>query len=360
MIAPRRGDAERYPPPGVDSTGVPFPESTTPDAPYPEAQRPAYAPEAERHAVQETAGDTGGSQLSPHERALRSTVRLTVETSNFKDIATGTIIDTHGDEALVVTCGHVFRDSAGKGEITVEFCGVPGASPVKGQLITYDASHRDIALVAIRPGAAVTTMRVAPEGFAVHERMSVFSVGCNNGGPATVAESRVSGINRYLGPPNIEVSGEPVQGRSGGGLFSADGLLIGICNAADHGSNEGIYGALTTIHEQLAQIGLNRLFDPRLAQNEPREPRQPPPAQPSAPLLPHLPPAMPTSASAIAADYREPAGGDVEVIFIVRPRDGSGHGDTLTIRNPSPELLRMMQRESQQAEPPIIRAQSLQ
>ena len=33
---------------------------------------------------------------------------------------TGTLIDSRGDEILILTCGHIFRDSKGKGPITVD------------------------------------------------------------------------------------------------------------------------------------------------------------------------------------------------------------------------------------------------
>ena len=63
-------------------------------------------------------------------------------------------------------------------------------------------------------------------------------------------------MDKYLGPANVQVAGQPVQGRSGGGLFAVDGTLIGVCNAADPADNEGLFAALPTIHEQLEEAGL--------------------------------------------------------------------------------------------------------
>ena len=47
------------------------------------------------------------------------------------------------------------------------------------------------------------------------------SVGCNNGEDPTVQRSRINSLDRFLGPPNLQVAGQPIIGRSGGGLFSA-------------------------------------------------------------------------------------------------------------------------------------------
>jgi S1-C subfamily serine protease len=302
-------------------------------------------------AVGGAAAKTAADKYSPQERALRASVRLTVESPSGNDIGSGTIIDTHGGEALVVTCGHIFRESAGKGPITVEFCGLSGAAPVQGKVISYDASKRDIALVAIRPPVEVEPVRVAPAGFLVGKRQPVFSVGCDNGGPARVVDSHVSGINRYLGPPNVEVAGQPTQGRSGGGLFNAEGQLIGICNAADPAEDEGIYAALSIVHDQLQQAGLRQLFAAV-------ETTHSTPGAAPSPRDPETP----------GADRFAEAGSGTEVIFIVRPRDAAGRGEAITIRNPSPQLLELMRRELSQASAggsrggeyggPIVRGQS--
>lgn len=93
----------------------------------------------------------------------------------------------------------------------------------------------------------------------------MFSIGCNHGGEPTVIRSHITSIDRYLNAPNIEVAGMPVLGRSGGGLFTKDGRLIGVCNAADEVDNEGIYAGLASLHWQLDRIGLSRVYQPGAA-----------------------------------------------------------------------------------------------
>jgi hypothetical protein len=52
---------------------------------------------------------------------LEATVKITVEDANGSSAGTGTIVDARDGAALLLTCGHLFRESAGKGPITVTF-----------------------------------------------------------------------------------------------------------------------------------------------------------------------------------------------------------------------------------------------
>ena len=81
--------------------------------------------------------------------------------------------------------------------------------------------------------------------------MPVVSVGCNNGDAPTVRHSQVTSLDKFHGPPNIQVAGQPVEGRSGGGLFSSEGYVIGVCNAADPSDKEGLFAALASIYAEL-------------------------------------------------------------------------------------------------------------
>ena len=87
--------------------------------------------------------------------------------------------------------------------------------------------------------------------YRVAEGLTVVSVGCNNGDLPTARASKVTRLNRFNGPPNIEVAGQPVEGRSGGGLFSPEGYVIGICNAADPEAKEGYFGAAASVYAEL-------------------------------------------------------------------------------------------------------------
>jgi hypothetical protein len=269
------------------------------------------------------------------------------------------LIDQHGAEALIITCGHIFRTSAGKGRIRVDLFGGPATRTVEGQLISYDL-ERDIGLVSITPGVAIQPVRVAPAGHRLDRGAGVFSVGCDKGGEPRVQDSRITAIDKYLGPPNIETSGQPVDGRSGGGLYSGDGYLIGVCNAADPADNEGIFASLPTIHWELDRVGQRRIYEaetppPMLAANAaPRTIVEPPitrsddrsPAARVPDLALQLAGANGTVIPALSA-----AEEDTEVICIVRSGSGSQRNEQLFVLDrPSRDLLDRLAHESRSQE----------
>jgi thiol-disulfide isomerase/thioredoxin len=199
---------------------------------------------------------------------LSVSVRLTIEDAQGYSYGTGTLIDSRQGEALILTCGHIFRDSQGKGRILVDLFGPDAKQKIPGQLITYDLT-RDVGLVSITTGSPVRVAHVAPPGYVSRRGEKVFTVGCNHGADPTVLASQVNSVNKFSGPKNVQVAGQPVQGRSGGGLFRADGMVIGVCNAADPADNEGLYAAAQTVHEVLDQAKLSDVYRRPNPQQEP-------------------------------------------------------------------------------------------
>jgi len=202
-----------------------------------------------------------GAVIDPQTRAalerklMSATARLRVEDPQGISWGTGTVIDCREGEALILTCGHIFRDSKGKGRIEVDLFGPGGPRGVAGQVVSWDLT-RDLALVSVFTEHKIEPVRVGGQDRLATTGEPVVTVGCNGGKDPTVFYSRVTAVDKYLGPANVQVAGQPVQGRSGGGLFGVDGTLIGVCNAADPTDNEGLFAALPTIHEQLDETGL--------------------------------------------------------------------------------------------------------
>ncbi len=83
--------------------------------------------------------------IPPDAKLIAASVRLRIEDPNGNSCGSGTIIDARGGDALILTCGHIFRDSQGKGKIDVDLFGPYAGQRVTGQLISYDLK-RDVGL----------------------------------------------------------------------------------------------------------------------------------------------------------------------------------------------------------------------
>ena len=144
---------------------------------------------------------------------MAATVRIRVDDPQGRSFGTGTIIDSRSGEALILTCGHLFRDSKGKGQMTVEMFDVgPSGPQVSGQfpgtLISFDL-ERDVAFISIKPNHQVPVVPIAADHTPITRGDRVATIGCSNGKDPTLLPQRVNNLDHYLGPSNIEVSGAP-------------------------------------------------------------------------------------------------------------------------------------------------------
>lgn len=281
------------------------------------------------------------------ERARAATVRLRVHDASGYGVGSGTVIDTHGDEALVLTCGHLFRDTAGKGRIEVDVFVGNQPKTVAGTLVDYDADKRDIALVSIRPGTTITPVPVVSSDKLPQAGDAAFSFGCDRGADPSLRDTRLTAIDKYVGPSNLEIAGAPIDGRSGGGLFDSTGRLIGVCNAADFDGDIGIYAGPGVVHWQLDRVELQSLYQPGAAGGLAQAGGDVNPAG-SLALASAVAtvggqaqaiPAVASTATGAAAD----PGSESEIICIVRDRSNpNGSSRVVTFDNPSAELLRIV------------------
>ncbi|MBL9092006.1 MAG: trypsin-like peptidase domain-containing protein [Planctomycetaceae bacterium] len=335
-------------------------------------------------ATPTTAASNGQITQQLIDRLMAASVRLKIYDEGGQSVGSGTIIDCREGEALVLTCGHIFRDSNGQGRVTVDLQTADGAQDLPGRVIGYDLES-DVGLLSFRPGVEVAAAKIAPPGYAVRPNDVVVSIGCNHGDPATARVSRVTTIDKFLGPPNLQVAGQPVQGRSGGGLFSADGHVIGVCNAADPEDDEGLYAALAAVHAEIHQFGLAKFClpnEPIAAVAPPTMPAKMPafgsadasqtlPTSGSLPVtqaaqlatsqLTNAAQAMTPVAAQALAQARSLAGGShsaaeqaalaelgnlsagAEVVCIVRPlADARAKSKVIVIDNASPDFLRQL------------------
>jgi S1-C subfamily serine protease len=298
---------------------------------------------------------------------IAATVRLRVHDDQGPSIGTGTIIDTREGRALILTCGHIFRDYREGGRIEVDLFGPSAKQTVAGRLLSFD-DQRDIGLLTIQVPGPVQTARVAPRGYSVDVGETVVNVGCNGGDDPTVRRNKVTAHDKYLGPPNIEVAGLPVQGRSGGGLFSTEGYVIGVCNAADPQDNEGLYAALASIQQQLDEANLSFLYGEKeaapvaqaamVAVTDLAMPKTMPEAEPvqhlmqsreNAPLQPvskGIAPPLTSEEQRLLDELRRRRTEGAEIICVIRTKGSpDAPSEVFLFENASPQLIERLNAE---------------
>jgi hypothetical protein len=170
------------------------------------------------------------------------------------------MIDQHGSEVLVLTCGHLFREMTANSRLTVDVSINQRVETFAATVIDYQCQEADIGLVSFHTSQPVTIARLLPAGQALQVHETVSSFGCDHGANPSRRDSHITKLNRFLGPSNVEVARAPVQGRSGGGLFNAKNELIGVCYAADQSLDEGLYSGPDVVYAQLNRLGLGRLY----------------------------------------------------------------------------------------------------
>jgi thiol-disulfide isomerase/thioredoxin len=191
--------------------------------------------------------------------SLASSARLRVQDRRGLNFGSGTVIESRPGRSIVLTCGHVFRELGDEATIKVDVFQAGEVKTYEGKVIDFDLDA-DVGLVAISTKEQISAAKVAPEGGSPKRGDDVTSVGCGSGNPPTEEELRVTELNRYTGPDNIECTGVPVLGRSGGGLFNDRGEVIGVCIAADGKEKRGLYAGMKPIHDLLERAELAYLY----------------------------------------------------------------------------------------------------
>lgn len=181
---------------------------------------------------------------------LSSSVRIKVRDAKGLNFGTGSIIVSKPGRTLVLTCGHLFRGLTEESTIEVEAFLQGKVRKYQGTLVTYD-EKADVGLITIPTEGSLPTVSVAPMTTPLTVGDELISVGCSAGEVPSRMAAQVTGLNRYKGSDNIECTGLPVPGRSGGGLFNAQGEVVGVCWAAYEEEKRGIYTGLKPIYALL-------------------------------------------------------------------------------------------------------------
>ncbi len=302
------------------------PSSTQPSNTQPANTQFASASEAIGRSGVQPAGAIAIANVpsfDPIARAQQATVRIRIEDANSIAFGTGTVIYVHDGQALVLTCGHMFRDIGQNAQMSIDVFDKTGhITNVPAQVVSHSTEEGDIGLMEFRCPFPITPVPISKRPPAMGD--AAFSFGCDRGADPTRRDTQVKRINRYLGPANIEIHGAPVVGRSGGGLFNAQGQLIGVCNAADSENDEGIYAALPVVNQHVAALRLESLPDddaPQASQNT-----------------------IQFAAATNTAGNMGPVQSATQVRCVIR--DAQGKETALLIDRPTPELVAMLKQSA--------------
>ncbi len=240
---------------------------------------------------EEAADDGAGTDERPepapsNPKPWETVVRIKVHGEGSIGFGSGTIIQSTPEESIILTCAHIFklegrqqvRPEQFPRKITIDlFDGkLVGQQPAmvhysnesyEGEAIDYDFD-RDVGLIRIKPGRRLAASRVVPASWTPKERMAMLTVGCTEGHDATawntmIINPSMRGLVGNAVYEAIACVNAPKQGRSGGGLFTTDGYVAGVCDFAEPRGNHGLYASPRSIHALLDRNNLMALLLPR-------------------------------------------------------------------------------------------------
>lgn len=326
-----------------------------------------------KNAGQASPANTADVPASLREELLQTSVRLILHDDRGRATGSGTIIDCREGEALILSCGHIFREWSERGRVSVDFFDGTSERNVPARVVKYNLKS-DVALLAITTRRNLHVARVASPRVQIQKGEKVLAAGCEHGADVAAFPSRITNIDKYLGPPNLCIAGQPKQGRSGGGLFNSQGQVVGVCNAADAEDNEGLYAALGAIHQLLDEAKLEfvyredaptpsfqREFDRQLTHEPPTMPTKMPTDDRNTasiatmdrnPTPLHFP-TQGTNAFPANPGLNQPApanaGTGKEVVLIFRDeKTANPQGRVVHLRNISPDLMARLEQEEKQ------------
>ncbi len=212
-------------------------------------------------------------------------VRIKVMNAHSIGFGSGTVIHSTPEESLIITCAHIFKLDGRRQAPPAQFPlrikidlfdgKLRGTSPaqvhyletVEGRAVDYDFV-RDVGLIRIRPRRRLPACRVVPAYWEPKSRMRMLTVGCSEGHDATawptaIVRPRMQGfLSGNTTYEAIECVTAPKQGRSGGGLFTDNGYIAGVCNFAEPQGDHGLYATPRSIYSLLDRNNLMALYAP--------------------------------------------------------------------------------------------------
>jgi hypothetical protein len=136
------------------------------------------------------------------------------------NVGSGTLIDvaSSGERGLVLTCGHLFTEGAGR--VVVEF---PGGQTHGAILIAVDHNADLAALEIARPSARPTAVATQ-----LDSSSALRACGFGGAGQFKCAQGNVLGYSESPGRVSLRMAGAVRSGDSGAGVFDSQGRLCAV------------------------------------------------------------------------------------------------------------------------------------
>ncbi len=227
----------------------------------------------------------------------KTVVRIKIENNLGRqktwEFGSGTIIHSTPEETIILTCAHIFKIVGARKQfaprqfpLKIEVhlsdgilrqlsetdsnggyqAGVHMVGRYEGEAIDYDFGG-DVGLIRIRPGKRLPATPVVPAQWSAKPGLDMTTVGCSESNDATAWSTKISrplirGVDGFPNYEAIECLYAPKQGRSGGGLYTIDGQLAGVCDFAEPRGGRGLYATPRTIHRFLDKNDLKFCYAP--------------------------------------------------------------------------------------------------
>lgn len=227
--------------------------------------------------------DSETTENAANPEPWKTVVRFQIDDPHTRRVGygSGTIIESNAEESLILTCAHLFKIDGAREQyapskfplrVTVElFDGVGRGSnmtvlpiqKIPGKVVDYNFST-DVALVKIRPGRRLPYSKVVPATWKPQAGQKMTTVGCSQGRDPTAWTTSILKPAAAGPDPNyrgMECVHAPKQGRSGGGIFTPEGYVAGVCDFASF-TNTGLYARPESIHRLLDRNRLTALYTP--------------------------------------------------------------------------------------------------
>lgn len=224
-----------------------------------------------------TATETATLPPNPHPGLAVVRIRVLgprIGNTRMEGYGSGTVIYSDANRSIILTCAHIFKLDGPRQATPARFPrpievdlfdGGEGqlSGTVRGRAIDYDFG-RDVGLIEVAPGRVLPASRVVPPHWQPSITplpMLMYTVGCPEGKSPTVWKTKIvrpstRGVEGNPSYEAIECTVVPRQGRSGGGLFTTDYYVAGVCDFAKPRGNTGLYASPRSIYAVLDRNGL--------------------------------------------------------------------------------------------------------